>query len=245
MGPKSPLFLWEAPAIENLPRRQRSCQRHRLERSLENPKSKIDGERQLVDPRGFGLIKVAYTVKATLELLSIGRTSLYAAVKQGELHPVKFGRKTLFYAARIWPPSSKAAQDPGGFIGRRARGPSVKPEEPPPSPVPSAGYLGLTERSIDVDWKSVREHGPSVIVPPFSPAWRSGLRSGDFIKSINGHSYDDFHARQYRSSARGSRSSRGAPALANSRQEENFVRLQNSGLLHPRLVSLPHPVVDP
>ncbi len=70
----------------------------------------------------------------------------------------------------------------------------MKPEEPPPSPVPSAGYLGLTERSIDVDWKSVREHGPSVIVPPFSPAWRSGLRSGDFIKSINGHSYDDFHA---------------------------------------------------
>lgn len=68
---------------------------------MENPKSKIDGERQLVDPRAFGLIKVAYTVKATLELLSIGRTSLYAAVKQGELHPVKFGRKTLFYAADL------------------------------------------------------------------------------------------------------------------------------------------------
>ena len=42
--------------------------------------------------------KAAYTVNETLDLLSIGRTSLYAAVKEGDLHPVKFGRKTLFYA---------------------------------------------------------------------------------------------------------------------------------------------------
>ena len=51
-----------------------------------------------VDPRAFGLHKAAYTVNETLDLLSIGRTSLYAAVKDGDLHPVKFGRKTLFYA---------------------------------------------------------------------------------------------------------------------------------------------------
>jgi excisionase family DNA binding protein len=51
-----------------------------------------------VDPRAFGLHKAAYTVNETLDLLSIGRTSLYAAVKEGDLHPVKFGRKTLFYA---------------------------------------------------------------------------------------------------------------------------------------------------
>jgi excisionase family DNA binding protein len=54
-----------------------------------------------LDPRAFGLRKAAYTVNATLDLLSIGRTSLYAAVKQGQLHPVKFGRKTLFYAADL------------------------------------------------------------------------------------------------------------------------------------------------
>ena len=54
-----------------------------------------------IDPRAFGLVKAAYTVKATLDVLSIGRTSLYAAVKQGDLHPVKFGRKTLFYAADL------------------------------------------------------------------------------------------------------------------------------------------------
>jgi excisionase family DNA binding protein len=54
-----------------------------------------------VDPRAFGLTKAAYTVGETLNLLSIGRTSLYAAVKQGHLHPVKFGRKTLFYATDL------------------------------------------------------------------------------------------------------------------------------------------------
>jgi len=51
-----------------------------------------------IDPRAFGLLKVAYGVGETLELLSIGRTSLYAAVRRGELTPVKFGKKTLFYA---------------------------------------------------------------------------------------------------------------------------------------------------
>jgi excisionase family DNA binding protein len=51
-----------------------------------------------IDPHSFGLLKAAYTVNETLNVLSIGRTSLYAAVKQGDLHPVKFGRKTLFYA---------------------------------------------------------------------------------------------------------------------------------------------------
>jgi len=54
-----------------------------------------------VDPREFGLLKAIYTVNAVLDLLSIGRTSLYAVVKRGDLHPVKFGRKTLFYAADL------------------------------------------------------------------------------------------------------------------------------------------------
>jgi excisionase family DNA binding protein len=54
-----------------------------------------------IDPRAFGLTKAAYAVGETLDLLSIGRTSLYAAVKRGELKHVKFGKKTLFYAADI------------------------------------------------------------------------------------------------------------------------------------------------
>src|ERR1700681_1525763 len=54
-----------------------------------------------VDPREFGLTKAAYSVGEVLEQLSIGRTSLYAAVKRRELTPVKFGRKTLFYATDL------------------------------------------------------------------------------------------------------------------------------------------------
>jgi hypothetical protein len=34
-------------------------------------------------------------------MLSIGRTSLYAAVKRGDLKRVKFGDKTLFYAVDL------------------------------------------------------------------------------------------------------------------------------------------------
>jgi hypothetical protein len=50
------------------------------------------------DPRTFGLLKAAYSVNETLELLSIGRTSLYEAVNRGDLKIVKFGNKTLVYA---------------------------------------------------------------------------------------------------------------------------------------------------
>jgi hypothetical protein len=54
-----------------------------------------------IDPRAFRLAKAAYAVGETLDLLSIGRTSLYAAVKRGDLKCVKFGKKTLFYAADL------------------------------------------------------------------------------------------------------------------------------------------------
>lgn len=42
--------------------------------------------------------------------------------------------------------------------------------------------------------QAVREHGPCVIVTPRSPAWEAGLRSGDFIVSINGMTYEAFHS---------------------------------------------------
>jgi hypothetical protein len=46
----------------------------------------------------YGFVKAAYGVGEALELLSIGRTSLYGAVRRGELTPAKFGKRTLFYA---------------------------------------------------------------------------------------------------------------------------------------------------
>lgn len=45
--------------------------------------------------------KLAYSVTETAELLSIGRTSLYARVKAGDLKATKCGRKTLFLASDI------------------------------------------------------------------------------------------------------------------------------------------------
>jgi excisionase family DNA binding protein len=54
-----------------------------------------------LDFRAFGLTKAAYSVRETLEVLSIGRSSLYEAIGRGELAPVKFGRKTLLYAADL------------------------------------------------------------------------------------------------------------------------------------------------
>ena len=70
-----------------------------------------------VDPREFGLTKAAYSVGEVLKQLSIGRTSLYAAVKRRELTPVRFGRKTLFYAT-----------DLAAFLARlREARPQIKP----------------------------------------------------------------------------------------------------------------------
>jgi excisionase family DNA binding protein len=55
----------------------------------------------IVDPRAFGLIKAAYSVKETLELLSIGRTTFYSIVDRGDLKITKLGKKSLVYAADI------------------------------------------------------------------------------------------------------------------------------------------------
>jgi hypothetical protein len=49
-------------------------------------------------PHMFGLTKAAYSVNETLELLSIGRTSLYDLISQDLLRPIKIGRKTLLGA---------------------------------------------------------------------------------------------------------------------------------------------------
>ena len=54
-----------------------------------------------IDPRAFGLFKAVYGIREAVEALSIGRTSLYSAMNRGELRAVKFGKKTLFYAADL------------------------------------------------------------------------------------------------------------------------------------------------
>lgn len=53
------------------------------------------------DARALGFVKVAYSVEEACDVLSIGRSSLYAAMKRGELKPVKVGRKTLLLAGDL------------------------------------------------------------------------------------------------------------------------------------------------
>ncbi len=60
---------------------------------------KIDGAFE--DPRIWGLLKAAYSVAETLELLSIGRTKFYELVDSGDLKITKLDRKSLVYAIDI------------------------------------------------------------------------------------------------------------------------------------------------
>ncbi len=55
----------------------------------------------LIDPRTFGLVKAAYWVNDTIDLLSIGRTTFYALVGRGDLKITKLGKKSLVYATDI------------------------------------------------------------------------------------------------------------------------------------------------
>lgn len=60
-----------------------------------------DGAGTGLDPRVFGLVKAAYSVRDTIDLLSIGRTTFYALVSQGDLKITKLGKKSLVYATDI------------------------------------------------------------------------------------------------------------------------------------------------
>lgn len=46
----------------------------------------------------FNLTKPAYAVNDLLELLPIGRTRLYAAIRCGDLRATKYGKRTWFLA---------------------------------------------------------------------------------------------------------------------------------------------------
>jgi excisionase family DNA binding protein len=52
-------------------------------------------------PQEFGLMKAAYSVNETLNLLSIGRTTFYQLVDRGDIALAKIGKKSLVYAVDI------------------------------------------------------------------------------------------------------------------------------------------------
>jgi hypothetical protein len=69
-------------------------------------------------PHEYGLTRAAYSVNETLALLSTSRASLYGRlIPEGQLTPVKLGKKTLFLAPDI-----------AAFLDRLRTG--AKPETP-------------------------------------------------------------------------------------------------------------------
>jgi Helix-turn-helix domain len=84
-----------------MPSRHRSSSQRSTNFDVTPPSEYSTTTGRPTDPRALGFMKAAYGVNETLDLLSIGRTSLYAAVKRGELTPVKLGKKTLFYAVDL------------------------------------------------------------------------------------------------------------------------------------------------
>jgi hypothetical protein len=73
---------------------------------------------EIPDFRALGLSKAMYTVADTVSVLSIGKTRLYELVADRELNPVRFGRRTLFFAS-----------DLASFL-MRLRGLKAPPREP-------------------------------------------------------------------------------------------------------------------
>ena len=55
----------------------------------------------MLTPEMLGLTKLAYTLKETMDLLSIRRTKLYDEAKAGKLKLLKIGGKTVFMAIDI------------------------------------------------------------------------------------------------------------------------------------------------
>lgn len=49
----------------------------------------------------YGRLKATYSVAETVDLLSVGRTSVSATTERGDLTPIEFGRKTLISAATL------------------------------------------------------------------------------------------------------------------------------------------------
>ena len=54
-----------------------------------------------MNPQNLNLTKAAYSVKELIELLPLGRNSLYEAVKAGSLKATKFGKRTMFLAPDV------------------------------------------------------------------------------------------------------------------------------------------------
>jgi excisionase family DNA binding protein len=71
--------------------------------------------------------KIAYSVADACKVCSLGRTTIYAAIRRGELHVCKVGRRTLLKADVIenWLASLAALRD--GSESQETRSNEAKP----------------------------------------------------------------------------------------------------------------------
>ncbi len=54
-----------------------------------------------MSPSDFNLHRAAYSADDLREVLSLGKTSIWAAVKDGRLRATRYGKRTLFLAADV------------------------------------------------------------------------------------------------------------------------------------------------
>jgi Helix-turn-helix domain len=136
------------------------------------------------EPKSFGLLKAAYSVNEMVEVLSIGRTSLYAAVKRGDLNPVKFGKKTLFCRLSLL----------RFFADSRTKRAVLRERTAMDSEVFLRNRLALVVMTQAVDPKLCATRGVGarrVLVLEGGSARRAGVRDGDYVISANGNSLAD------------------------------------------------------
>jgi hypothetical protein len=71
---------------------------HMSKRDLLTTTSDSSHEPAALDPRTFGLVKAGYSINETIDLMPLGRTSIYEAIKDGRLPIRKAGKRTIILA---------------------------------------------------------------------------------------------------------------------------------------------------
>jgi hypothetical protein len=92
---------------------------------------RCDAPTKPLDPKAFGLDRIAYRVEVALDLLSISRSAFYALVKEGRLPIIKNGRRSIVLAVDLANLLREMRSD--GGIPSRPRKPARQATEASPT----------------------------------------------------------------------------------------------------------------
>lgn len=103
---------------------------HKTEPSETSASQRADS----IEPNAFGLTKVGYTIDETVKLVGIGRTSIYSAIKRGDLEIAKLGKRTIVFAFALakFLNTLRVAPLDGGCAGADAVAQTQKPVDSSP-----------------------------------------------------------------------------------------------------------------